>query len=226
MSSPNQNQNAFSDLLTVFTSGIKNMASKAKLFAQTSGAILSFGPIKQDLKNDDRKYLSDVKYAYLVFEYILVLFILSLIFSADAGSDEVEELMMEVLLMLLFFLEVILVIGIGSVCHRLFFRKLPSREVQGLFIYSFCMPFFPSYLITYISYDLYGDNEEAFNGVVVLLFFGFLLFLLRHFYLLSREAYDSKVKSFLLGALVSIGMSVLLLLSIALVTGAAFGEDA
>jgi len=226
MPSPNQNHSAFSDLLTVFTAGLKNIASKAKLFAQTSGAILSFGPMQQDLKSADRKYLPDVKYAYLVFEYILLLFILSLIFSVDAGSDEMEELFMEAMLMLLFFLEVILVIGIGSVCHRLFYRKLPSREVQSHFIYSFCMPFLPSYLITYISYDLYGDNEDAFNGVVLLMFFGFLLFLLRHFYLLSREAYDSKIKSLLLGALVSIGMSVLLLLGIALVTGAAFGEDA
>ena len=205
---------------------MKNMANKAKQFLQTSVAVLSFGPILRDLKTDDRVYLKDVRYAYLIFEYILVLFILSLIFSADSGSDEIEELVMEFLLMLLFFLVVMLVIGISSLCHRLFYQRQPKREVQSHFIYAFCMPFLPSYLITYVSYDLYGDNEEAFNGVVLLLFLGFLVFLGRYFYLLSRESSAGKFKSLLLGALLSGLMSVLLLLSIALITGAAYGENA
>ncbi len=223
MNPPVNQKNALSELLHVFSLGFKTFFRNLQLFFEASLAIVTFKPIFEDLQTTERKHLSDIKYAYLIFEYLLIIFILSRIFS-EGNSEEIEEIVQEFLILILYLFEIGFVLVTGQLVHKLLFHNQDKRTVQGLVLYGFCLPFFPTYLVTYAAYDAF--DEEIFDGILLLVFLGFLVFFSYYFYQLSRAFANKPLKSLSIGVVLSIGFSLLLLLSIAFITGATYGENA
>ncbi|MEM6644106.1 MAG: hypothetical protein AAF616_14085 [Bacteroidota bacterium] len=219
-------KSAYSELLSVFTAAFRRFWLDLKLFLSTSLGILTLKPVYEAALQKDPAYLRDTRYAYLVFEYILIFVIFTRLVSVDSGTDEGEELIQEFVVLLLFFVGTVIALLLGSTSHLLVYKGLSKREVQAHFIYAYCLPFLPVYLITHLSYGYFLDDEDAFNGILILLLLASIIFFVIYFYRVGKGGRKNGIQAFVSAWFPAILLGLLLFISIAAITGAAYGENA
>ncbi|GAB4235777.1 MAG: hypothetical protein Tsb0034_10070 [Ekhidna sp.] len=215
----------FKELVSTFLGGLQRFFNDLQHFTNTSSAVLKFQPIYEDQMKESRNYIRDTKYAYHVFQYILLFIILVRFFSFESDIAETDELAQELAVLVFFFVEILIVLSIATLLHKFFFGSQDKRIIQATFIYAFSMPFLPCYLISYVGYDVYGDSDP-YNGLIILLLIFDAIFFSTYFFKLTKLASRSTFKSVLLGILLSVGFSFLLVISVVVITGIAFGEAA
>lgn len=218
-----ENQSTFNELKKAFGEGFNKFISGFKAYIQTSIAISTYHLLSQDSRAVQDKYLSNSKYAYRVFEYILVFLFLTKLFAIGEDLEESMEVLQDIFVLIFYFITLLGVIVLGKIARATFLKKISGREVEAHFIYAFSFLFLPCYVLLYFGIDTLDDIQL--DGLSNLLVLSTSVFLWIYFYKMSRKFGLSKIKSVSASFLMAVTLAVFLFLSLSLVVGAGYLES-
>lgn len=221
MQSENQ-QSSYQLLWKTFTEAFGGFFKGVGLYLNTSIAVISTNPEKLAAQVEQGNGLSDTKYVYRIFEYILIFLFLSKLLQFGADLEEYMEVVQDFFVLILYFAALLVVIALGRFFRILFFKQISKRKVESHFLYAFGFLFFPCYLMLYFGLDLL--DEAGLDGLANLLVFGTTLFLWLYYFRMAKFFNTSAVKSLFFSMIMAIVMAVFLILSLSLVAGAGYLE--
>lgn len=190
---PLEEKGTFKLLIKTFLSPVKNFGLFLKRYFYTFFSVYSF----PNLENKSDSFLPDVKFAFFTFEIVLIILFGSKLFESEEEINEFRELLRDVFELILFFVFILLNIGIGRLWRWVFKVQSSRREVDSYFIYEFNMLFLPAYIFLLPVYQMYPDNGDMFDGLSLLFLVFWVLHLCYFFIRLSKRLGVRKLKGFM-----------------------------
>ena len=224
MDSENQPKGSVKELFNAFSHPLSSFWRKIIDYVNTSIAILGFGRLPQQINNPEKSYLKDVDYGVVTFEFLLIFLFVTKILNIGSEMDELLEGLRDFLVLVLFFIALLVFIGISRIWQAILGLKTDRRNLDAFFIYEFNFLFLPSYLVLYPVYLSYSDDDDMIGGVIVLLGFFWLVHMMFYFVKLCRFLKIKTFPAIMTGLIIpSLGF-ILLFLSVAMVVGVSVGE--
>jgi len=224
MEQQNQSKGTVQELIAVFKRPFQAFGNSIRKYFHTSILIMRFNRLPDQLNNPQDKYFSDVKYSFAAFEFLIIFILISKIIGLGTDLGELGDSIRDFLVLILYFLMVLLIIGVSRTWRSVFGIKAPSRSIDAFFIYEFNLLFLPSYLFMYPIYVSVDGDDDVIGAFGVLMSLFWLIHLIYFFIKMVRFLQVRGIKSFLSVLVLTITYYALLIVWVFFVIGASIGE--